>query len=229
MPHSNYISPSGEIYPSATELTSLLPQKWLWSWYKQAIWKHGKRGWQKCKAQSNRGLRIGTETHALLESFITKKPPEYISGKYDSQAIADALYDKVNPLVDEYTSIEPHLISEKYRIHGTADMIVRLNYDTGLWVGDWKTAAGRDMAHPIQLAIYAMCWNEMCDEVLIDKGFIARVDKKSKKLTVHIDEYKGLKQYYPVVLALREIYEYSNKLGVYGKPDVKMGAEVSEA
>ena len=48
------------------------------------------------------------------------------------------------------------------------------------------------------------------DGQTIYQGFIARVDKKSKKLGVKIDEYKPLSQYYPVVRALREIYSYIN-------------------
>jgi hypothetical protein len=211
LPHVDFIGPDGTPWPSATELTALLPQPWLLAWYRSAVKKHGWRGWQLCKAQSKRGTTIGSEVHTWLESFITKIPLGLEKDKYNSRMYADALFDEVNPRVDEYVAIEPHLVSNELRIHGTADMIVRLNYDTGLWVGDWKTAAGKSETHPIQLAIYALCWNEEHPEQAVDKGFIARVDKKSKKLGVHIDEYLGLSQYYPVVKALREIYSYVSK------------------
>ncbi len=209
MPHIDFIGPDGKKWPSATELTMLLPQPWLWAWYKNSVKKDGWQGWLNCLAASQVGMEIGRETHSLIESFIKKEKYE-TSGKHESQAYADALYDKVNPLVEDWVSIEPHLVSEKHKIHGTADMIVRLNYETGLWIGDWKTSASKSGTHPIQLAVYALLWNEMHPDQQIDKGFIARVDKKSKKLTVHIDEYKGLKQYYPVIEALRTIWEYSN-------------------
>lgn len=213
MPHIPYVV-NGETWPSATELTSLLPQPWMMAWYKSQVRLHGWRGWQKCLAQTKRGGTIGTEVHTLLESFITKVN-QYtpISGKYNSEQFADALFDKVNPLVDEWIypdkNGEPHLISNELKIHGTADMIVRLNYETGLWIGDWKTSAQKSGTHAIQLAIYALCWNEQHPDQEIDKGFIARVDKKSKRLTVHIDEYKGLRSYYPVIQALRTIWQYS--------------------
>ena len=210
MPHQELII-NGIKYPSATELTSLLPQAWLWSWYKSQVKKHGYRGWQLCKAQSKRGMAIGSEVHTLLESFINKKEPEFnITGKYDSQSIADALFDKVNPLVDEWVAIEPHLKSEELKIQGTADAIIRMNLTPGLVLLDWKTSAQKSETHPIQLACYAFCWNEEHPDQKIEQGIIARVDKKSKKLTVHLDEYKPLSQYYPIVRALRTIWEYEN-------------------
>ena len=209
MPHQDFIGPDGQKWPSATELTSLLPKPWLMAWYRSAVKKHGWRGWQLCKAQSKRGTTIGSEVHGLIEGFINKQPFG-ISGKYESQLFADVLYDKVNPMVEEYVAIEPHLVSETYKIHGTADAIVRMNGETGLSVLDWKTSASKSDTHPIQLAVYSMLWNETHPEQSINRGYIVRVDKKSKKLTVHVDEYKPLNQYYEVVKALRTIWEYSN-------------------
>ena len=74
MPHQEYIGTDGQKWPSATELTSLLPQPWLMAWYRSAVKKHKWRGWQLCKAQSKRGTIIGSEVHGLIEGFITKSP-----------------------------------------------------------------------------------------------------------------------------------------------------------
>lgn len=212
MPHQDYLGPDGEKWPSATELTNLLPQGWLWAWYKNSVRAHGWRGWQKCLAQSKRGMAIGTEVHGLLDSFISHR--DYpISGKYESQAYADALFDKVNSEVIDWVAVEPHLISQKLKIHGTADAIIRIS--TGLAILDWKTSAGKSNTHAVQLSIYAACWNEEHPNQRIDQGFVARVDKKSKTLKVHIDDYQGLQNYRPIVKALRDIYDYNNKLGVY--------------
>ena len=150
--------------------------------------------------------------HGLIEGFIKKDPFE-ISGKYESQIFADALYDAVNPLVEEYVAIEPHLVSEKLKLHGTADAIVRLELNPGLVILDWKTSAAKSETHPVQLAVYAMLWNESHPDQKIDQGIIARVDKKSKRLGVKLDRYAPLSQYFPVVLALREIYRYMNEVG----------------
>jgi len=213
MPHVEFRGSDGKIWPSATTLTSLLPQEWVWAWYRQAVFKHGKRGWQRCLAQTKRGGLIGTEVHGLIEGFI-KKEAYPISGKYESERFADALFDKVNPLVTEWVALEPHLKSEVLKIHGTADAIVKWSPQPELWenvVLDWKTSAAKSETHPIQLAIYAYCWNESKKgiENHVSKGIIARVDKKSKRLGVKIDEYANLEQYYPVIEALRTIWQYS--------------------
>jgi hypothetical protein len=184
------------------------------AWYKSSVKKHGWRGWQRNLALSKRGMAIGTEVHGLIESFINNVSYE-ITEKYPSRQLADSLYDVVNPKIDEYIALEPHLVSNELRLHGTADVIVRMNYCPGLWVGDWKTSYEKSETHPIQLAIYALMWNEQHPGQQIDQGWIARIDKKSKNLNVKIDEYKGLKKYYPVIRALRTIYDYTKTLGEY--------------
>jgi len=216
MPHVDYIGSDGKPWPSATELTQLLPQEWILAWYKQAVKKSGWRGWQRCLAQSKRGMAIGSIVHEMIEGYITKAPAVPHDSKYGSDRIADALFDKVNPLVKEWLAIEPHLQSEELKLHGTADAIVYIkigedNYQAVIL--DWKTSAKESMTHPIQLAIYALCWNEMHPEEPISRGIIARVDKKSKRLTVKLDEYPNLDQYYPVIKALRTVWEYVKNEG----------------
>lgn len=186
----------------------LLPQPWLWSWYKSSVEKEGWQGWLNNKKKSDEGMEMGREVHSLIEGFIAKQPVE-VSGKYESQQIADALYDKVNPLVTNWIEIEPHVKSEKLRIHGTADAIVLME-DTRQ-VLDWKTSASKSNTHPVQLAIYSLCWNEERPGYPITTGVIARVDKKSKSLNVKLDVYEHLEQYYPIIKALREIWSYTNE------------------
>lgn len=157
---------------------------------------------------SEEGKLIGTQVHERLEHLVLKQPIveyETRAGEY-----AQAIYNAVHHTIEEYVKIEPHLISETLKLHGTADCITRINYRTGLWVDDYKTSYQKDIGHPIQLAIYAYCWNEHNDEK-IDQGRIIRIDKKSKNLNVRIDEYLGLSQYVPVIKALREIWDYLHR------------------
>jgi len=208
MPHQNFIGPDGKPWPSATELTNLLPADWVMSWYRSQVKKYGWRGWQRCKAQSNRGMKIGTMVHERLEHLVKKEPCVPYPQRYHIDELADKLFDTVNLLIEDYVAIEPHLVSHSYQVAGTADMIVRLHSRPGLWVGDYKTSYDKDeLKHPLQLAIYATAWSETHPEQAIDQGFIARIDKKSKGLNVKIDEYQGLKQYIPWIKVLREIWE----------------------
>lgn len=211
MPHIEYTGSDGRVWPSVTQLTSLLPKEFLWAWYHSQVRKYGYRGWIKCKAQSNRGLRIGTTVHDHIEHLLGQGiNPKPIKNSWE---IALALHDKVKERIEEITQVEPHLVSNELRLHGTADMVCRLAGDTGLWILDWKTSFEKDLSHPVQLAAYALCWNEMNPDLVIDQGVIVRVDKKSKNLNVKIDEYKGLKDYFPLVKYLRHIYDYVNSKG----------------
>lgn len=207
MPHVDFIGADGTKYPSATELTSLLPQPWIMAWYKASVKKAGWRGWQKCLAQTKRGGTIGSMVHAQIESYIKKDKVLGIENKYGAYRFADALFDAVNPKVNNWIAIEPHLVSEALKIHGTADAVVMM--DGVPTILDWKTSAAKSLTHPIQLAVYAMCWNEKKSDPIY-RGVIARVDKKSKRLGVKLDVYDNLSQYYPIVKALRDIWEYSN-------------------
>jgi CRISPR/Cas system-associated exonuclease Cas4 (RecB family) len=153
-------------------------------------------------------MAIGSEIHSLIEGFI-KKEPFAVSGKYESQLFADALFDEANKIVREWVAVEPHVKSEELRIHGTADAIVKL--DDGLAVWDWKSSASKSDTHRIQLAIYALCWNEEHPDQYVDRGIIARIDKKSKRLGVKLDIYENLKQYLPVIRALKLIWDFNNE------------------
>ena len=209
MPHQEYIGKDGKKWPSATELIALLPKDFLWAWYKRAVEKEGWTGWLKCNSASELGRKLGTAVHGHIENWTAGKEP--CNEVENSLEIAKKLHNTVKTIVDEYTEIEPHLISNKLKIHGTADLIFRRVYTPGLRVGDYKTSFQKDTySHPIQLAIYTYCWNELHPDQLIDVGEIFRIDKRSSGLTVKIDEYKNLKQYFPVIKALRTIWGYLN-------------------
>lgn len=206
MPHVDFIGPDGKKWPSATELTALIPKAFLWAWYKRSVQKNGWQGWLNCNKASEDGKRIGSLVHYYLECLTQKQTPE-VNDEGNAQAIAQSLYEAVNPIVEEYVAIEPHLISNELRIHGTADIIVKR--DGKLWIGDYKTSYQKDKSHPIQLAIYSLCWNEEHPDQKVDDGFIARVDKKSARFNAKIDDYCNLSQYYPVIRSLKNLWDYT--------------------
>lgn len=214
MPHIEYIGSDGKVWPSATELTYLLPKNFLWAWYRREVEKDGWAGWLRCNATSEIGKKVGTAVHGHIESWTTGK--DLLDGVDNSLEIAQALHNVVNPIVEEYVAIEPHLKSETLKLHGTADIIFKRKFTPGLRVGDYKTSFSKDkISHPIQLAIYARCWNEEHPDVkpedIIDVGEIFRIDKK--KLTVKTDTYTNLKQYYPAIDALRVLWSHIHEKG----------------
>lgn len=168
-------------------------------------------------ATSNRGKKDGSDTHHLIECRLQGISNNPVSKR--AHPLADALLGAVKDYIVEYIALEPHVISHEFKIAGTADMIVKLK-DGALAIGDWKTSYLKSDEHPIQLAIYALAWNEQHpNDPPITKGFIVRVDKKSKKLNTKIDEYSDLNLYYPVIKALRLIYDYYNHTNSWEKPN----------
>lgn len=208
MSHKDYIGPDGKIWPSVTQIAALLPQEWKWGWYKSEVKKAGWNGWLKCEKASEDGMKLGTQIHAELESMI-------LDNNQDVSNEAQAMFDKTNPLIEEYIAVEKHLVNDCWNYAGTADMIVRQEHETGLWIGDWKTGATKSLTHPLQLAAYAEAWNSNAPDQVINQGFIVRLNKKTLK--VYIDEYKNLDLYFKIFLSLRNIYYYLHKEGAYEK------------
>lgn len=219
MPHQDFIGPDGEVWPSVTQLTRLMPQVWLWAWYRHSVEKDGWQGWLNNKAKSEEGMAIGTRVHSEIEALIAS------NGSSEACNEALSLYHHVSPVIDEWTAIEPHLVCKEHKFAGTADMIVRQQFSPGLWVGDWKTSFIKSDEHPLQLAAYAMAWNEIHPDRQIDQGFIARVDKEDEDCRVRVDEYLRLKKYFPIIIALRNIWEYSEHKGIWKKEKKAKNAE----
>lgn len=225
MPHQDYIV-NGDSWPSATDLTALLPKDWLWAWYRREVKKHGWRGWQKCKAASNRGKRIGTHLHGLVEMGLTGRPYtpylDYAARIIEPKRRLEHLHKMAHKVLEGLRScdiekVEEHLVSETLRLHGTVDYILRDELP-GLSVDDLKTTVSIDNSMPIQLAIYARLWNGTYPDQRIDRGRIRRADKKSPTQHVQLKEFNQLHFYYPVIDALRVIWDYENKKGPWEPP-----------
>lgn len=212
MPHINFTE-DGDEWPSATGLTHLLPQEWLLNWYKREVKKHGWRGWQKCEATAERGRRIGTHVHSLVEAML--KGDQYNTGEpprrdLKIREMAILLFTNIDK--SAILGLEEHLTSDELKIHGTADLIC----DNKIY--DWKTSNGMDdKGFPLQLAIYAKCWNEKHPDQPIEWGEINRVDKKARKAYLQNKVYGPLTKYYPVIEALRVVWDYVNRQGSWKK------------
>lgn len=238
--HSDFLI-NGEKAPSATELTRLLPDDWKWSWYHREVKKHGWRGWQRCHAISLRAMRLGTHTHGLVEEAITGKV--YVAYLDIAKTIreperrlklvkawAKALVETTQR--NTWKNVELKVIDRGRKEHGTIDCVVFDDELNAFKIVDWKTSSSIDIGYPIQLAIYARCFNneEGLSKPFVDvtTGEIQRVDKELKSAKakesgehhVQIKRFENLEQYYPVIDALHVIYDYVNKLGKW-KPKEK--------
>lgn len=246
MPHADYIGSDGERWPSATELTRLLPDDWKWGWYHREVKKYGWRGWQKCHATSKRAMRLGTHTHGLVEMALTGR--SYVAWLDDKQTIPEPerrlkLVRAWAKALVEATSrhavkeVEVKVVDKLHKEHGTVDCLAFDDESGVLFPKDWKTSGQMGIDYPIQLAIYNRCLSHMSWQEAIgnigDIGEIERVDKelKSQKALasgehhVQIKRFDNLSQYYSVVDALHVIWDYCNKQGAF-KPKEKISEGV---
>lgn len=229
MPHQELII-NGVKAPSATELTRLLPQDWLWAYYKKHVKLHGWRGWQWCNAHSNRAMRLGTHTHSLVEAALKREPEPgcwMFPTTHESnvreperrmnlvRAWAKALLDTTTK--DAIKELEKKVINQELSEHGTIDALAMEDEGMRYFPKDWKTSGSISIDYPIQLAIYNRCL-ESLGYNMAGYGEIERVDKelksqkaiKSGEHHVQIRRFENLSQYYPIVDALHVIWNYVN-------------------
>jgi len=205
--HSDYIGPDGEKWPSVTEVLGIVAKPWLLSWYKSAVEKKGWEGWQDCVKTYDEGCAYGTAAHDALEKWDLTNPA------------AKLIHDEFLPQVQEFVAQEKKLISEAHRYHGTADFICRMEGETGLWVGDWKTSNTFSDWYMVQMAAYAAAWNETHPDQIIDQAVCVHYNKKLKTPKVKVTRYYGLKDYFKAFVSCREVMDFDRGTGPWKKPE----------
>lgn len=236
MPHRDLIV-DGAKWPSVTEITGLAPQGWRWEWFEREVKKHGWRGWQKCIAHTNRGARIGTGTHGLIEARFNGEvyavKEKNASRRALIQRLADTVWNNfIVPSRIKPVKLESHVICKWYRYGGTFDGLFTFGDSPFLWLLDWKTSNKIDPWYALQLAAYAHAWNCTHPEQQVNAGGIIRVDKKAKKPYVEVGEFQQLDKYFPIFVGLRMAWEYEYRFvnpeeeRTYGKPSPKPSLDV---
>lgn len=203
MSHRNYISPSGEAYPSVTEILSDKPKPWLQAWKdKWGIWAE-----RKTKAAS----QIGTEFHRYAESAALYRQfaiPETIRiGK-----MTMSFLHWVNSVELKIKDTELHVVSHKYKYAGTFDATGYLKAKPKtLVLFDWKTSSGiyPDMA--LQLSAYAEAYFEQTG-VRIKRGMIVLVSKDKPNHQLTVKEYTLGPRLFKKFLKRLEAFNHYKKL-----------------
>ena len=83
----------------------------------------------------------------------------------------------------KYEAIELKMVSEKYRVGGTADFIARINGT--LVLGDFKTSKGIYPEMTAQLAAYRKMYLELQPKAKIESAMILKLDKNSGAFSHH--------------------------------------------
>ena len=153
----------------------------------------------------------GTAAHEMVECFIRDK--EFDGEKYD-----DAILEKADKAYGAFrkwaasthlkpTETECSLLSTKHRFGGTLDAML---VDDKLSLGDWKTANAVYADNLLQLAGYAILWEENYPNLEIQGGYhLLRFDKEYGDF--HHHWYADLEDEKRAFLLLREAYEIDKR------------------
>ena len=152
-----YKTPTGELYPSVTTVTSSVKKQYIEEWKARV-------GEQEANRISRKATTRGTALHSLCEGYVANNP-DYKRGVMPPTI---ELFNKIKPIIDEHIEIvygiELALFSNELKTAGRTDLFCRfMGVNTIL---DFKTAnKAKDKAdiedYFIQATTYAMMVEEM--------------------------------------------------------------------
>lgn len=163
-----YQTPSGDKYPSVTQVTGLLNKQFIAAWRKRV----GEEEANRVSAQaSGRGTRI----HGLCEEFL-------LGNTFEPDMFDVEMWNDLKPVVDKIDNIhalESKLYSDKLQLAGTVDCIGE--FDGVLSVIDFKTSKrpkdiGSIDHYFIQATAYSVMFEELTGIRVPDLTIIIGVD-----------------------------------------------------
>ena len=130
---------------------------------------------------------IGTLAHYLCECDIKGEEPElddYSAEQIEKAENAFLGYLEWKKMTKpKYEAIELKMVSEKYKVGGTADFVARIN--NSLVLGDIKTSKGIYPEMTAQLAAYRKMYLELQPKAKIESAMILKLDKNSGAFSHH--------------------------------------------
>jgi len=159
----------GKYYPSVTSVLNYFPKnQFFHSWLKDVG--------HNSDIIANKAANEGTQVHNAVEEFLNGKEITWIdehgNAKYnlDVWRMILKFADFWNTHKPELIATEYHLFSDMHKYAGTADLIVKIKGK--IWLLDVKTSNSLHTSYGLQLAAYAMAWNEMHDTFIEDTGIL---------------------------------------------------------
>ena len=174
-----------EYYPSITSVLQYFPKgKFFETWLKDVG--------HNADIIAGKAVDEGTQTHNLIEKYLTGEEINWLD-QYGNAICSLNVWQMVLKFVEFWTIEKPelieseiHLFSDKYKIAGTCDLVVRLRDE--LWILDIKTSNSLHTSYDLQLAAYTTCWNETFEDKIKRNGVIwlksskQKADKKGEKI-----------------------------------------------
>jgi len=174
-------------YPSVTSILQYFPKgKFFEDWLKDV--GHNAEFIAKKSADE------GTQTHSLIEKYLEGHQINWLD-EHGNATCSLNVWQMLLKFVEfweqekpELVESEIHLFSDKHKIAGTCDLVIRLRGK--LWILDIKTSNNLHTSYDLQLAAYATCWNETFEEKVTNTGIIWLKSSK-KKANKDADRIQG--------------------------------------
>ena len=201
MPHSETFI-DGVWYPSVSTIISSKPAPWIDAWRE----KWGSLATRKMAIAA----AIGTTFHDCVE--------QYLDGK-DWLAVVMQDYPSCSPRVcgmmksfvawaesidGTIDHTEMKVISHKHKYSGTFDAVGKIG-KTALLI-DWKTGSNIYSDMELQLAAYAVAYNEQSGAKVKD-GLIVHVSKDKPHFKLKMKQFKLGKRVFNKFLKLRQMFD----------------------
>jgi len=160
---------NGEYYPSVTSVLNYFPKNHFFqTWLKDVG--------HNADVIASKAAGEGTQVHNAIESFLKGNEIQWINEYGEAQYNLDVwkmilkFADFWNTHKPELITTEYHLFSDAHKYAGTADLVIKINNQ--LWLVDIKTSNSLHTSHNLQLAAYAMAWNETHDSLIERTGIL---------------------------------------------------------
>lgn len=193
-----YKTPSGNLYPSVTSVVGILHEDHIKKWKEEV-------GDDVANKISAAAAKRGTLIHENCENYIKGKQLTFTMFQEDERR----MFNKLKPIlesIDEVHALESQMFSDKLKVAGTVDLIVKLK-NGELFVLDWKTS-GRfkheaEIEHYfMQCSAYAMMFYEHT-KIAISKLKICMVTEEHGLLSFD----KNIKDWLPKFMEIRQQYD----------------------
>ena len=156
----------------------------------------------------------GTLAHYLCECDIKGEEPElddYSAEQIEKAENAFLGYLEWKKMTKpKYEAIELKMVSEKYKVGGTADFVARIN--NSLVLGDIKTSKGIYPEMTAQLAAYRKMYIEIQPKAKIESAMILKLDKNSGAFSHHFVGKSQLDWGWKVFQACMELEELHKEI-----------------
>ena len=166
---SRFYKRNDKYYPSVTSVLNYFPKnKFFHEWLKDVG--------HNADIIASKAASEGTQVHTAIDRFLNGEEIKWIDDNGRAEYSLEVwkmilkFADFWNTHKPELIASEYHLFSDTHEYAGTTDIIVKLNNQ--VWLLDIKTSNSLHTSYDLQLAAYAVAWNETHNTLIERTGIL---------------------------------------------------------